>query len=103
MTPYSLGQRKLLMVTVLNLDWGWTNEADDARVFDTINSFVSRSVDLANSMGLANRYIYINYAAQDQDVYAGYGPESEARLKQVQAKYDPLGVFKRLQPGYFKL
>lgn len=54
-------------------------------------------------MGMDNRFIYMNYAGQDQDVYAGYGPESVARLKEVQSKYDPQGVFKNLQPGYFKL
>jgi hypothetical protein len=85
------------------MNWGWTNAADDARVFDGVNRFISRSVDLATSMGLDNRFIYVNYAQQDQDVYDGYGLESVARLKQVQATYDHLGVFKRLQPGYFKL
>ena len=92
-----------MTAVVLNMNWGWSNAADDARVFDTVNRFISRSVDLATSMGLANRFIYVNYAQQDQDVYAGYGPENVARLKWVQRTYDPEGVFKRLQPGYFKL
>lgn len=45
----------------------------------------------------------MNYAGQDQDVFAGYGEVNEERLKAVQRKYDPDGVFKTLQPGYFKL
>lgn len=87
----------------MNMIWPWANSADDARVFDTINRFVGRCVDLGGRTGLNNRFIYMNYAAQDQDVFAGYGEESVNRLRQVQAKYDPTGVFKTLQPGYFKL
>ncbi|TVY55070.1 putative FAD-linked oxidoreductase, partial [Lachnellula suecica] len=89
--------------TIMNLNFGWTNAADDTRVFDTVNRFVSRSVDLAKSMGLDDRFIYVNYASKDQDVFAGYGPESEARLKEVQYRYDTSAMFKMLQPGYFKL
>lgn len=88
---------------VMNLNWGWTNAADDSKVFDAINRFTSRSFDLAKSMGLDNDFIYMNYASQDQDVYAGYGKANVDRLKAVQNKYDPQGVFKKLQPGYFKL
>jgi len=87
----------------MNLNWGWSNAADDTRVFDAVNRFVSRCTDLGASMGVNNRFIYMNYAAQDQDVFAGYGPESVSRLKRVQSEYDPTGVFRNLQPGYFKL
>ncbi len=87
----------------MNLNWGWTNAADDATVIATVDSFVSRSVALAEKMGLTNRFIYMNYASLDEDVFAGYGEQSVRRLKEVQARYDPEGVFKRLQPGYFKL
>ncbi|KAH6705324.1 FAD binding domain protein [Leptodontidium sp. MPI-SDFR-AT-0119] len=90
-------------LTIMNLNWGWTNAADDTRVFDTINRFISRSFDLAKSMGLDHDFIYMNYASQDQDVYAGYGKANVDRLKAVQKKYDPQGVFENLQPGYFKL
>jgi hypothetical protein len=58
---------------------------------------------MAKSLALDHPFIYMNYAAQDQDVFAGYGKKSLARLKTIQKKYDPTGVFKRLQPGYFKL
>jgi FAD/FMN-containing dehydrogenase len=45
----------------------------------------------------------MNYASQDQDVFKGYGTNNERRLRRIQREYDPDGVFKRLQPGYFKL
>ena len=60
-------------------------------------------VELAKSRNLAHRYIYQNYAAAAQDVFSGYGPESQARLKAIHEKYDPTNVFTKLQPGYFKI
>ena len=87
----------------MNLNWGWTNAADDAAVFAAIDRFVSRSVKLAQKMELDNRFIYMNYAAKEQDVFGGYGKNNERKLKRIQREYDPEGVFKRLQPGYFKL
>ncbi|PQE19361.1 FAD binding domain-containing protein [Rutstroemia sp. NJR-2017a BVV2] len=93
----------MLTVAVMNMNWGWSNAADDARVIGALDRFVSRAVDLATSMNLQNRFIYMNYASLTQDVFGGYGPENEARLRKVQEKYDPNGVFKTLQPGYFKL
>ena len=58
---------------------------------------------LAKKRGLYNRYIYQNYAAAGQQVFAGYGPENHAKLRRIYQKYDPTGVFTKLQPGYFKI
>jgi hypothetical protein len=87
----------------MNLNWGWASISDDATVFAAVDRFVSRSVKLAQNSGLDNRFIYMNYASQDQDVFKGYGTNNERRLRRIQREYDPDGVFKRLQPGYFKL
>ena len=50
-----------------------------------------------------NDYIYMNYASPYQDVIESYGAENKQRLKDIAEEYDPIGVFQRLQPGYFKL
>jgi hypothetical protein len=63
----------------MNLNFGWSNEAADVAVFNAANTFVICSVALAKSMGLENRFIYMNYATLDEDVFGGYGPENEAR------------------------
>lgn len=68
----------------------------------TGDSLISRSIALGKEMGLWHRFIYQNYAGPGQEVFAGYGPENRARLLDIQRKYDPEGVFQRLQPGYFK-
>lgn len=87
----------------MNANWGWDNASDDELVTSTLTRFRKRSVALAQSMGLDHPFIYMNYASQDEDVYAGYGNASQVLLEKVKRKYDPQGVFGRLWPGYFKL
>ena len=88
---------------LMNLNFGWSHAADDDKVHAATSRFLDRSVALAKEMHLHHRFVYMNYAALDQDVFGGYGEENLERLKSVQEKYDPEGVFKSLQPGYFKL
>ncbi|KAF7886831.1 uncharacterized protein EAF02_003478 [Botrytis sinoallii] len=90
-------------LSIMNLNWGWENEEDDEKVFTALNRFVERIVDLAKEWGLDNQFIYMNYASEEQDVFGGYGEVNEKKLRDIQRRYDPEGVFKRLQPGYFKL
>jgi hypothetical protein len=81
----------------------WSNIADDAAVFAAARNFISRSNATAYSMGLGNPYIYQNYAALEQPVFASYGAVNEQKLVNIHQKYDPRGVFTKLQPGYFKI
>ncbi|KAI9818904.1 MAG: hypothetical protein M1827_007725 [Pycnora praestabilis] len=86
-----------------SLSFRWLDAADDSRVSLAVNNIVARATEIAEEMGLHHRYIYQNYAAKDQDVFAGYGEENRRRLVQIQKAYDPDGVFELLQPGFFKL
>lgn len=45
----------------------------------------------------------MNYAALEQPVLPSYGQKNLAKLRATSKKYDPLGVWQKLQPGYFKL
>lgn len=45
----------------------------------------------------------MNYAHREQDVIGSYGPEKQAFLRRVSARYDPQGVFQKSQTGPFKL
>ncbi|KAH8811174.1 hypothetical protein F5884DRAFT_854534 [Xylogone sp. PMI_703] len=76
---------------------------NDELVEHVTRNIVLRGIELANEMGLHHRFIYQNYAGRGQDVFAGYGRRTHELLSQIQRKYDPNGVFQRLQPGYFKL
>ena len=86
-----------------DLNAQWDRPADDGRILQFSRNFVERTVQYARDHGLANGYLYQNYASQFQDVIAGYGAENKARLKSVAGRYDPTGVFQDLMPGYFKL
>jgi hypothetical protein len=66
-------------------------------------NIIDRSVALGKEMGLHHPYIYQNYAAKDQDVFEGYGSKNRNRLREIQKKYDPEGIFSRLNPGYSKV
>ena len=81
----------------------WETAADDDKTFKFVTRVFNRIMDEAKKRGLENDYLYMNYAAQFQNVIANYGPENVARLKKIQAAVDPAKVFEKLQPGHFKL
>lgn len=66
-------------------------------------NIVNRSNATAYEQDLGNQYIYQNYAALEQPVFASYGAANHAKLLAISQKYDPNGVWEKLQPGYFKL
>lgn len=88
---------------LLNPNVMWSNAADDARVLGAYSRMVMRADTAAKSRNCYRDYRYMNYASQFQAVIPSYGAANQQRLKQVAAKYDPTGVYQRLQPGYFKL
>jgi hypothetical protein len=81
----------------------WSKAEDDNIMHQFAEEVLKRAVDEAKEMGLYHRYIYQNYAAASQDVFGGYGEENRQWLLEIQRRYDPQGVFSRLQPGGFKL
>lgn len=56
----------------------------------------------AREKGLASDFLYINDAAEGQDVMRSYGEEAWRRLKDVSARYDPGSLFQK-KVGGFKL
>ncbi|KAF9461950.1 hypothetical protein BDZ94DRAFT_1195506 [Collybia nuda] len=57
----------------------------------------------AKKRGLLSKWLYLNYARPDQDVYGSFGKENHQQMKAIQKKYDPENVFGKLWPGGFKL
>ena len=89
--------------TVFSVVFRWSRPEDDLVMSIAGSNIVDRAVVLAKEMDLHHRYIYQNYANISQDVFGGYGEDNRKKLKKIQKKYDPEGIFSRLQPGYFKL
>jgi hypothetical protein len=88
---------------VMLVSASWALPSDDAAVLAAAQNIVTSINSTAHQLGLGNRYIYQNYASAAQNVFGGYGEENLEKLEAVSKKYDPTGVFKKLQPGYFKL
>ncbi|PQE14646.1 FAD binding domain-containing protein [Rutstroemia sp. NJR-2017a BVV2] len=89
--------------TNINLALRWSLASDDDVIQNAARSIISRSNNTAHAMGLGFRYLYQNYASHEQNVFWSYGEENLAKLRAVSKKYDPEGVFTKLQPGYFKI
>jgi hypothetical protein len=90
-----------LMLALVSISW--SNKADDERLGKFATTILERSVKAAKAKGKDHSYLYMNYASSAQDPVAGYGAANQARLRAISKKYDPSGVFEKLQPGYFKL
>jgi hypothetical protein len=90
-------------LTLINIAISWSNIADDTRIFAAARNSINRMRAKSVAMGLDHRFLYMNYAALEQDVITSYGATNKAKLKAIAKKYDPTGVFQTLQPGYFKL
>jgi hypothetical protein len=81
----------------------WIDTTDDSRLNQFALKVKDRAVAAAKATGKHKDYLYMNYASPWQDPVAGYGAANKAKLQQISKKYDPSGVFEKLQPGYFKL
>ena len=81
----------------------WDDAEDDDRIVGGTKKFIAQTDQVAESMGLSNPYIYLNYAAVWQDPIDGYGVMVKSELQEVSEKYDPTGVFQKQVPGGFKL
>ncbi|KAL4942241.1 hypothetical protein BDV06DRAFT_192579 [Aspergillus oleicola] len=90
----------ILLVHVLGM---WNSASDDETIYQFLDEFFDTATEEAESRELDNDFIYMNYASQFQDVILSYGEDNKARLQEIASKYDPDGVYQKLQPGHFKL
>ncbi|KAL4980683.1 hypothetical protein BDW66DRAFT_147106 [Aspergillus desertorum] len=90
----------ILLMHILGM---WNTASDDDTIYRFINDFFANVTAEAESRGLENEFIYMNYASHFQDVIPSYGAYNKAKLQEIASKYDPAGVFQTLQPGHFKL
>ncbi|KAK4916768.1 hypothetical protein LTR66_016991, partial [Elasticomyces elasticus] len=92
------------------------NKADSDRVLPDHDEFVQKMQKLAASRDLLHPYLFVitvanvricssmlTYSGWNQPVLTSYGEKNLAKLRAVQAIYDPTHVFQRLVPGGQKL
>jgi len=102
----ALGIAESEPLTIMQTSWSWIKKEDDALNYKTVERIFKRATEAAKNAGVLVPYIYQNYAHEDQDVFEGYGKENQLRLKKIQKKVDPDGVFaggNGLCRGYFKV
>ncbi|EEQ32090.1 hypothetical protein McanMca71_001675 [Microsporum canis] len=99
----ALGLNAEKPLIIMNPSARWENAEDDEIVIDAYVGWLKKAKAKATERGLWNDFVYMNYASVKQDPIQSYGSANIERLESVAKKYDPEGVFQRLQPGYFKL
>lgn len=81
----------------------WTDEADDVVVTDAANKLLGAINNEATEIGDLDPFVYMNYAAKDQDPIGSYGAASVKQLQAVQERVDPRKVFTNQVPGGYKI
>ncbi|KAL4915367.1 hypothetical protein BDW62DRAFT_212727 [Aspergillus aurantiobrunneus] len=81
----------------------WESEADDVLFHETGYDLIEKLKAYTKETNTDSDYIYMNYAARDQNPLSGYGEENLQWIAAVAKKYDPLGVFQSQSPGGFKV
>ncbi|PVH92286.1 FAD-binding domain-containing protein [Periconia macrospinosa] len=81
----------------------WTDDADDDVARSQIRQLIHAIEQTVESRGLKLDFLFQNDASYKQSPLKTYGTDSVAYLKKVASKYDPLGIFQRLQKSGFLL
>ena len=81
----------------------WAERRDDDFVKTTTRRAVEQIDAFAAAHQTSHRYRYLNYCAEWQKPFEGYGLENWQFLQGVSRKYDPEGLFQRRCVGGFKL
>lgn len=88
--------------------WSYDLPSDDQLVEETAVRCFNKMEAKAKEFNVWHPFRYMNYAdekVQAEQVWDGYGIKNVKRLREIQRKVDPTGVFTRggLASGYFKL
>lgn len=92
-------------LTIMQTGWTWKDASDDEVNIRANKDLFERIEAEGKKLGVLREYKYQNYAWSDQNVFEGYGKENFEKLKRIQKRVDPNGVFARggLCGGYFKI
>ena len=90
-----------LVIVSFTVNW------DDRRDDDFVKTITRRTVEQIDAFATANKtshpYRYLNYCAEWQRPFVGYGEENWRFLQGVSTRYDPEGLFQKGCVGGFKL
>ena len=90
-----------LVIVIFTVNW------DERRDDDFVKTLTRRTVEQIDAFATANKtshpYRYLNYCAEWQRPFIGYGEENWRFLQGVSTRYDPEGLFQKGCIGGFKL
>lgn len=81
----------------------WRYIRDDEFIRATTRHTIEQIDDFATANKTDHPWRYLNYCADWQRPFEGYGEENKQFLQEMSKKYDPEGLFQRGCPGGFKL
>ncbi|RDW66556.1 hypothetical protein BP6252_10191 [Coleophoma cylindrospora] len=90
----------LVIVSFTN---NWVESRDDAFVQQTTRHAIEQIDAFAAAHGTGHRFRFLNYCADWQKPFEGYGEENLRFLREVSTQYDPDGLFQKGCAGGFKL
>ncbi|KAF2149182.1 FAD binding domain-containing protein [Myriangium duriaei CBS 260.36] len=90
-------------LTLVLLAATWRGAENDVVMYTAGSTILQRLKTEAVQRHLNKDFLYMNYVSPYQDAVASYGAKNKQKLMEIAHKYDPNGVFQRLQPGYAKL
>ncbi|EON70095.1 hypothetical protein W97_09361 [Coniosporium apollinis CBS 100218] len=90
-------------LVIVSFTINWAERRDDEFIKTTTRRAVERIDAVAAANQTGHRFRYLNYCAEWQRPFEGYGEESWRFLQGVSRRYDPEGLFQRGCVGGFKL
>ncbi|ERF69174.1 hypothetical protein EPUS_01131 [Endocarpon pusillum Z07020] len=90
-------------LVIVSFTINWDEGRDDEFVKTTTRRTVEQIDAFAAAHRTGHRYRYLNYCAEWQRPFKGYGAENWQFLRRVSKSYDPEGLFQKACVGGFKL
>jgi hypothetical protein len=90
-------------LVIIGFTANWPEKRDDDFVQSTMRRVVERIETFAEANGTSHPFRYLNYCAEWQKPFEGYGADNCQFLSAVSREYDPDGLFQRGCVGGFKL
>ena len=91
------------VLVIVSFTANWDKRLDDELVKTTTRRTIEQIDAVAAAKGTGHRYRFMNYCAEWQRPFEGYGVENWRFLQSVSKRYDPEGLFQRGCSGGFKL
>ncbi|MCJ1376634.1 hypothetical protein MMC20_007877 [Loxospora ochrophaea] len=102
-TPLGLDACTEEALVIVSFTVNWDEHQDDELVKTVTRHTVEQIDAVAMAHQTGHRFRYLNYCAEWQRPFEGYGEENLRFLQEVSRRYDPDGLFQRGCVGGFKL